>query len=212
MGNSISRGSNYRTILAADCPAGTMYHLLNSFVAPRPIAWVSSVAEDGTYNLAPHSYFTLVATEPPSLAFSSLGEKDTLRNVRAREEFVVHLVDMAMVEQMNLTSVDAPGDVSEFELAGLTPVRGDRVDAPVVADAVIAIECSLVDVVPVGNAHLVIGECLAFHVAERVWDKDGRVDPAKVDLVARMAGSTYSTTRDRFDLPRPTWASIRTDP
>lgn len=197
-----------RTLLPADHDARSLYFLLNSLVVPRPIAWVATRAADGTQNLAPHSYFTVAASDPPALAFTSIGDKDTVTNVRATGEFVVHVADHALVERMNLTSANAPSDVSEFDLAGLTPVDATRVGAPRVAEAPVAIECRMVDVVEVGNGRVVIGECVAFHVAERLWDERDRVDPARLDAVARMGGSTYATTRDRFELRRPTYEEL----
>lgn len=197
-----------RTLLPADHDTRSLYFLLNSLVVPRPIAWVSTRAVDGTRNLAPHSYFTVAASDPPALAFTSIGDKDTVTNVRATGEFVVNIADHALVERMNLTSANAPADVSEFDLAGLTPVAARHVAPAIVAEAPVAIECRAVDVVEVGNGRVVIGECLAFHVAERLWDERDRVDPGRLDAVARMGGSTYATTRDRFELRRPTYEEL----
>jgi flavin reductase (DIM6/NTAB) family NADH-FMN oxidoreductase RutF len=200
-----------RTLLPADHETRALYFLLNSLVVPRPIAWVSTVSADGTRNLAPHSYFTVAASAPPSLAFTSIGDKDTVTNVRATGEFVVHVADHALVERMNVTAANAPSDVSEFELAGLTAIAADHVRAPLVAEAPVAIECRLDQVVEVGNGRVIIGECVAFHVAERLWDERDRVDPAMLDAVARMGGSTYATTRDRFELRRPTYDELVAD-
>lgn len=197
-----------RTLLPADHETRALYFLLNSLVVPRPIAWVSTRSADGTRNLAPHSYFTIAASDPPSVAFTSIGDKDTVRNVRDTGEFVVHVASHALVEQMNVTSAMAPPDVSEFELAGVHAVDADYVDAPIVAEAPIAIECRLTQVVEVGNGRVIIGECLAFHVAERLWDAKDRVDPERLDAVARMGGSTYATTRDRFELRRPSYEEL----
>lgn len=198
----------YRTLRPEDHETRALYFLLNSLVVPRPIAWVSTRSADGTANLAPHSYFTIAASAPPSLAFTSIGDKDTVTNVRASGEFVVHVVDRALVERMNLTSATAPPDVSEFDLAGLHGAAAELVDVPIVAEAPVAIECSLDRVVEVGNGRLVIGACRAFHVAERLWDERDRVDPARLDAVARMGGSTYATTSERFDLPRPVYEDL----
>lgn len=200
-----------RTLLPADHETRALYFLLNSLVVPRPIAWVSTRAADGTRNLAPHSYFTVVASDPPSLAFTSIGDKDTVRNVRDTGDFVVHVADHALVERMNLTSADAPPHVSEFELAGLTAVAAEHVHSSIVAEAPVAIECRLDRIVEVGNGRLVIGQVATFHVAERLFDERDRVDPAKLDAVARMGGSTYATTRDRFELRRPSYADLVAD-
>lgn len=198
-----------RTILADGARPADLYQLLNSVVVPRPIAWVSTLGADGTPNLAPHSYFTAVASDPPAVAFSSIGEKDTVRNLRRSGEFVVHIVQMALVERMNLTSVQAPPDVSEFALAGLDTAVPARVAAPIVEEAAVAIECSVLHELAVGDGILVIGECLAFHIADDLYGADDRVDPGRLDAVARMGGATYATTRDRFDLRRPRYDYAR---
>lgn len=197
-----------RTLLPADHETRELYFLLNSLVVPRPIAWVATRAQDGTRNLAPHSYFTVAASNPPTLAFTSIGDKDTVRNVRATGDFVVHVADHSLVERMNLTAADAPAHVSEFELAGVHAIDAGSVRSPIVAEAPVAIECRLDRVVEVGNGRLVLGEVVAFHVAERLWDERGRVDPERLDAVARMGGSTYVSTRDRFELRRPTYAEL----
>lgn len=197
-----------RTVLPADHDTRELYFLLNSLVVPRPIAWISTRAADGTRNLAPHSYFTVAASAPPSVAFTSIGDKDTVRNVRATGDFVVHVADHALVERMNVTAADAPPDVSEFDLAGVTASAADVVDSSLVAEAPVALECRLDRIVEVGNGRIVIGEVVVFHVAERLWDERGRVDPERLDAVARMGGSTYATTRDRFELRRPTYREL----
>lgn len=185
------------------------YHLLNSLVVPRPIAWVSTLSEAGVANLAPHSYFTVVSSNPPIVCFSSAGVKDTLRNVRHMRDFVVNVVGEELAEPMNLTSADFPPGESEFVAAGLTPAPSDLVRAPRLAEAPAAMECRLVQIIEIGRIpnHLVIGEVVRFHVAARVW-RDGRVDLAAVRPVGRLAGSGYSYTREFFRMDRPTYAGL----
>lgn len=185
------------------------YHLLNSLVVPRPIAWVSTLSEAGVANLAPHSYFTVVSSNPPIVCFSSAGVKDTLRNVRHTRDFVVNVVGEELAEPMNLTSADFPPGESEFVAAGLTPAPSDLVRAPRLAEAPAAMECRLVQIIEIGRIpnHLVIGEVIRFHVAARVW-RDGRVDLAAVRPVGRLAGSGYSYTREFFRMDRPTYAGL----
>lgn len=203
-----TRDAPMRTLLPSDFAGKELYFLLNSLVVPRPIAWVSSRSADGVANLAPHSFFTVVSTEPAAIGFTSIGDKDTVRNVRATGDFVVHVSDHSMVEAMNITSADAPADVSEFELAGVTEIPSLQVGSGRVAEAPAAIECRLDQVVELGNGRFVIGRVVALHVAERLWDERGRVDPGRLDAVARMGGSTYATTRDRFELRRPTYDDV----
>lgn len=190
--------------------AGDAYHLLNSLVVPRPIAWVSTRSETGVANLAPHSYFTVLAPDPPTICFSSGGEKDTLRNVRTTGDFVVNIVGEDLAEAMNLTAADFPPTESEFRAAELTPVPSDQVRAPRLAEAPASMECRLLQVLEIGRTpnYVVIGEVIRFHIAGAVW-RDGRVDMAALRPVGRLAGAGYSYTRDLFRMERPTYAGLR---
>jgi flavin reductase (DIM6/NTAB) family NADH-FMN oxidoreductase RutF len=191
------------------------YHLMNSLVVPRPIAWVSTVNADGVPNLAPHSYFTVASVAPPMIAFVSIREKDTLRNIRISGEFVVNIASRALAEAMNETSVDAPSGVSEFALTGLATEPSSTVAPPRVAAAPGAIECAVEQIIELGDdpSFIVIGRVQMVHVANRVIDPDsGRVDPGLLDAVARLAGSGYSTITDRFSLDRPSWSAADVAP
>lgn len=201
--------ADYRSIPAGSLPPKDMYHLLNSVVVPRPIAWVSSLSEAGVANIAPHSFFTIASTDPAVLMFTSVGLKDTVVNIRETREFVIHIVDHSFAERMNVTAADAPHEIDEFTLAGLERCAAELVSAPRVVDAPVAIECALDEIVEKGNCALVFGRVLTVHVAERLWDSRDRVDPGLLDAIARMGGATYSTTRDRFDLKRPTYADLQ---
>lgn len=201
-----------RALDPADLERAELYALINSIVVPRPIAWVSSVNDRGTPNLAPHSYTTIASVNPLQLLFVSIGDKDTVKNVRATRSFVVHGVDRRLAEHMNVSASDAPADISEFELSGLTPLPSRRVPAPRVAEAPIALECELDRIVELGSdpSFVVIGTVVALHVAERLFDAKGRVDAAEFDAIARMGGALYSTTADRFTMIRPTYESLTT--
>lgn len=113
-----------REIDPADHPPADVYRLLTAVVVPRPIAWVSTRSADGVDNLAPHSFFTVACAQPPIVQFTSVGVKDTLRNVRATREFVVHLASEPLIDQVNLTGADQPAGVSEFDAAGLEREAG----------------------------------------------------------------------------------------
>lgn len=185
-----------------------VYFLLTGLVVPRPIGWVSTYGPDGVPNVAPHSFFNVVAHDPPHVVFSSTTEKDTLRNVRDRGEFVVNLVTMDLVEEMNFTATDFPPDEDEFAWAGLTVAPAAAVDAPRVAEAHAHLECRLVEEVRAGNGHLAIGEVVHLHVDPTVW-RDGRVDPRRLDPVCRLAGTGYATLGEEFHLPRRRWDDVR---
>lgn len=203
-----------RSIDFAGLASRQAYHLLTRVVIPRPIAFVSTISADGRVNLAPFSYFTLGGLQPPSVVFCPVNdrngqEKDTLRNIRATSEFVVHGVSADLTERMNLTSAAFDYGVNEFEMAALAEVPSSRVRPPRVAEAPFALECRLVKVVTVGPgplaANFVIGEVLCLHVDEDALDEAGLPEPLKLDLVARLGGDAYMrTTREAlFDLVRP---------
>ncbi len=191
-------------------PPRALYHLLNSVVAPRPIAWVSTISPTGVANVAPHSYCMIVSANPPIIAFSSTGAKDTLRNVRESGEFVFNQVTEALVQEMNLTSADFPADTSEFDWAGLTPVPSVSVRPPRVGESPVALECRLLSVQEYGNdpSYLIIGQVV--HLAiDPAFVTDGVLDPARARPVARLMRNAYSRTREVYEVPRPTYRGLR---
>lgn len=189
-----------------------MYQHLIRAITPRPIAWVSTVSENGILNLAPYSFFNGITANPASVVFSPVNrrdgtKKDTVLNIEANGQFVVNIVNRQMAEAMNQTSAEYPSDIDEFEAVGLATEPSQRIKPPRVQGAPIQMECELIQIVPVGEgplaSNLVIGKILLMHVDDQVVDPEGQIDPEKVDSVGRMGGATYSMTRDRFDLPRP---------
>lgn len=185
------------------------YFLLTSLVVPRPIAWVSSLAADGTPNLAPYSYFNVISSEPPIVHVTSSGVKDTLRNVRATGEFVVNVVSNDLLEAMNTTAASLPAGEDEFAWAGLATAASTCVAPPRVAEAKAALECRLREVLSMGDGTMVFGDVVRVHVSDAVW-RDGRVDPLLLQPVGRLAGASYTFTdrvqrvprSDPRDLPR----------
>lgn len=160
-----------------------LYPWLNSVVVPRPIAWVSSVSVDGVDNLAPHSFFTIAGIDPAVVCFTSVGLKDSLRNILATREFVVSVCTAQLVEQVNLTGTDYPPDVSEFDAVGVTREPSLRVTPPRVAESPVAMECRLLDTMSFGDCTVVFGQVVHLAVDEAVL-RDGR--PA-IDLIAPIA-------------------------
>jgi flavin reductase (DIM6/NTAB) family NADH-FMN oxidoreductase RutF len=184
------------------------YYLLTSLVVPRPIAWVSTISAEGVLNLAPHSYFNVISSDPPIVHFTSTGVKDTLTNCRATGEFVVNFVARDLVEEMNVTAADFPSTESEWEWAGLESEASVEVKPPRVARAKAAFECRVADIVSKGNGNMVFGDVLVMHVDDSVL-RDGRVDPELLQPVGRMGGATYTAAAsDLFDLKRPTYQQI----
>jgi flavin reductase (DIM6/NTAB) family NADH-FMN oxidoreductase RutF len=200
--------ATFLTLDPADVTGG-MYHLLNAAIAPRPISWIATVAVDGTFNLAPHSYTTVLSPNPPIVGFVSVGQKDTLRNVRASEDFVYHIADESLGERLNRSAADFPPDISEFDWAGLTPIASDRVRAPRVAEAPIAFEATLVEIkqIAASNNFLVMGEIVRVHIAEAIMTGT-RIDPSKLRPLGRLAGSGFARLGELFSMERPTYRGL----
>lgn len=153
-----------------DHSAREFYALLNSVVVPRPIAWVSSTSEAGVDNLAPHSFYTVASVNPPIIQFTSVGEKDSLRNIEATKDFVVNLTPENLFEQVNATGTNFPADVSEFDAVGLTREPALTVAAPRVKESPVALECRLYKTLPIGDCTVIFGEVLHAAIATDVLD------------------------------------------
>ncbi len=188
------------------------YRWLASSVTPRPIAWVSTRSRDGIDNLAPFSFFQVISDEPPTLMVNvSLRDdgslKDTLRNVQATGQLVIHLVGAAQAETMNATSAWLPHGVSAIETVGIPTVSSVRVALPRIAAAAVAFECEVAEIKPYPaenpNCHLIFARVLLAHIDEAVLNEQGRADPHKLDLVGRLGGSAYVRTQDSFNMVRP---------
>ena len=199
-----------REIDPSGLPERKVYELLTMLVVPRPIAWVSTLSEDGTPNVAPHSYFNIVSNAPPVVHFTSAGEKDTLRNVRATGEFVVNIVSRDLMEQMNLTAANFPSDEDEFGWAELEQVPSALVAPPRVARVRAAMECTLRQVLEIGNGRMVFGDVALIHTADDLW-VDGEIPPERLDAVGRLGGSAYQLLDGVARLQRPTWNDVRAD-
>ena len=193
-------------------PVREVYGWMTSVIAPRPIAWVSTMAADGRTNLAPFSFFQGVTSNPPTLMFVPVNNrdgqpKDTVRNIREVPEFVVNIVSYAVAEPMNASAASLPYGESEFEKFAIATTPSTRVRPPRVAAAPVAFECTLHQIVDIGEgplaAHVVFGRIHLVHVSDTVLGADGRIDPAKLDLIGRMSGEWYCRTNERFALSRP---------
>ncbi|HEX5132325.1 MAG TPA: flavin reductase family protein [Candidatus Krumholzibacteria bacterium] len=192
-------------------PRTEFYSWMIRCIAPRPIAWVSTISRDGITNLAPFSFFTAISTDPPTLCFApgrhgNGAKKDTLLNIEATGEFVVNLVPEELAEAMNVTATEYPHGVSEFSEAGLTPLASERVKVPRVAESPIQFECERYQIVQVGpdgagGAALVIGKILLLHVDDALLT-NGKVDYDRYHPLGRLGGMEYSRTRDHFVMLR----------
>ncbi len=206
-------------VQASELSHREMYGLILNCVAPRPIAWVSSLSASGQPNLAPFSFFSCVCASPPLLAFApglrppkedpqgQCGEpKDTLRNIRETKEFVISVVTYDLIEPMNITSGEYPSTVNEFELTRLTAQPSQFVRPPRVGESPVSFECRLYQILdfnksPDGGS-LVIGEVVNIHIDDKHM-KDGHIDRNSLDLIGRMGGIQYTRTRERIELARP---------
>ena len=188
-----------------------LYRILTGCILPRPIAWVSSVADNGTPNLAPFSFFNVASVKPPVLGFSPLvdeirQDKDTLVNIRETGEFVVNIVSHKLAESMNQTSAAYASDIDEFDCAGLSAVASATVRPSGVAESLVRFECRLRQLISFGAdpyaGTLVLGDVCHVHLHEEIY-QDGKIDGDKLDAIGRLAGNFYATTRDRFAIARP---------
>jgi flavin reductase (DIM6/NTAB) family NADH-FMN oxidoreductase RutF len=190
---------------------GLPHDPFKAIVAPRPIGWISSLAADGSLNLAPYSFFNALGTHPHLVMFSSEGRKDSVSFAAETNEFVANLVSRNLAEKMNASAVDAPRGVSEFDYAGLTPVPSRLVAPPRVGEAVAALECKVTDILepkgldgrPAGNV-IVFGEVVGVHIDEAMLT-DGLFDIVKAGTVARLGYMDYTSVSETFQMRRPRW-------
>lgn len=198
-----------------EIPTPQMHQYLVGAIAPRPIAFVSTVSKEGIPNLAPYSFFNVFSSKPPILVFSSNrrvrgnSTKDTLHNVEETHEVVINAVTHAMVRQTALASIEYPPEVSEFEKAGFTPIESELVKPFRVKESPVQMECKVKDIVSLGDkggaGNLVICEVLLMHVNKEVLDENEKINPQKIDLVGRMGRAFYSRAAGNsiFELFQP---------
>ena len=173
---------------------GLPHDPFNAIVGPRPIGWISSMNAQGGLNLAPYSFFNAFNYTPPIVGFASIGAKDTLHNVKATREFAWNLATRPLAEQMNLSCTAVPPDVSEFDLAGLTPIASRLIAVPRVAESPVSFECRVTQVIQLQGADavpvetwLTLGEVVAIHI-DRALLKDGVYDTAASQTILRGGG------------------------
>jgi flavin reductase (DIM6/NTAB) family NADH-FMN oxidoreductase RutF len=194
----------------AELGGADRYKLLIGLVVPRPIGWVGTLGDDGTRNLAPFSFFNVVAGTPPTVLFSpgrrGGAPKDSLRNVLATGEFTINIVDESVAEAMNLTSGNYGPEIDEFDVTGLESMPGQVVDAPLVVASPANLECRVFHTVELGDPPtntVVFGSIERVHVRSDLLDGT-RVDPLRLKAVGRMAGSGYTRSADGyFEMQRP---------
>lgn len=187
------------------------YKLLIGSIIPRPIAFVTTLSEDGILNGAPFSYFNIVSSNPPMISLSiqrSEGrQKDSARNIMKNKEFVVHIVDEQNVEKVNITAANLPPSESEIQLAQLTPVESVKISVPGVKEAKIRMECVIEHALELGGLEspgcdFIIGRVIQFHIENNIYE-NGKIDPRGLAAVSRLAGASYAKIGEIFEIERP---------
>ncbi len=203
------------TITPGSIKTAQLHAYLLGSVAPRPICFASTIDSSGVSNLSPFSFFNVFGSKPPILIFSPARRvrdntiKHTLENVYDTKEVVINVVNYSMVQQMSLASCEYPKGTDEFVKAGFTPVKSDLVKPFRVKESPVQLECKLLQVIETGKeggaANLIICEVLCMHIDDHVLDEQGRIDPDKIDLVARMGGDYYCRASGSavFTVPKP---------
>ena len=188
-----------------------IYKLLTGSIIPRPIAWIATIDDAGTNNLAPFSYFNMVGDDPPHIMFSTRRDnnsnKDTLNNILATKQFVVNMVTEALAEQMNSTAQAVPAEVDEFQMVGVTPIPSSVVKPMRVKESPIQLECEMVhhyflEDHKQGGACIVIGRVVRMHFDESVLLEDYKINMETYKPIARLAGSNYSKIGEVFSIKR----------
>ncbi len=189
----------------------SIYKLLTGTIIPRPIGWISSIGEDGVFNLAPFSYFNAVGDDPPHIMFSASRSnhsiKDTLQNVLTNKQFVVNMVTEDLVDQMNETAHPIPAHESEFDFAKLTPIPSLKVKPPRVKGSPVAMECELVHHYTLenhknGGSTILIGRVVMFHIDDSIMLDDTKINLDVYKPVARLAGANYAKLGEIFSINR----------
>lgn len=197
-----------------EIPTSKLHGYLLSAVAPRPIAFASTVDKAGRPNLSPFSFFNVFSANPPVMIFSPARRvrnnttKHTLENAGQTGEVVINVVNYDIVQQMSLSSTEYPEGVNEFIKSGLTMLPSEAVQPYRVAESPVQFECKVQDIMALGTeggaGNLIICEVVKMHIAEDVLDSDNRIDPHKIDLVSRMGSNWYCrSVMGMFEVPKP---------
>ena len=206
---------NIKSIDPISLETKELHKILLSSIAPRPIAFASTVDSSGNVNLSPFSYFNVFSSNPPILIFSPSRRvrdnttKHTLENAMETKEVVINVVNFPIVEQMSKSSIEYEKGVNEFIETGLTQVKSLLVKPPRVLESPISFECRVQDIISLGESggagQLIVAKVVQIHIDKKFLDKNGDIDSEKLDLVARMGEDWYtrSTKESMFKIPKP---------
>jgi len=207
--------NEFLSIVPGEVPVAELHGHLLSGVSPRPIAFVSSIDSHGQVNLSPYSFFNVFGANPPIAIFSPARRvrdntiKHTLENAIETREVVINIVDYSMVQQVSLSSVEYPKGVNEFTKAGFTMLDSDLVRPPRVAESSFQLEAKVINVIETGQlggaGNLVVCQILKLHIAKHILDDNNRINPFKLDAVARAGGNWYVRAQGDalFEVPKP---------
>lgn len=207
--------ADFQSFHPGELSTSRFHGLLLGTVAPRPIAFASTIDRQGQVNLSPFSFFNVFSAKPPIAIFSPARrvrdntEKHTLENVREVPEVVINCVNYSMVQQMSLSSSEYARGVNEFIKSGFTMLASEKVRPPRVLESPAQLECSVREIIPLGSeggaGNLIVCEVLALHIASSLLDENGSVNQQKIDLVARMGGDWYARAHGGalFEVPKP---------
>lgn len=204
-----------KTIDPKSVETAELHSQLLASIAPRPIAFASTLDENGTPNLSPFSFFNVFSANPPIAIFSPARRvrnnttKHTLDNVKINHEVVINVVSHSMVEQMSLSSTEYPKGINEFDKSGFTALPSEKIAPPRVAESPVQLECRVKEVVELGSeggaGNLVICEVVLMHIDESVLNEQGKIDQHKIDLVGRLGGDWYvrASGEALFEVAKP---------
>ncbi|MGL4305847.1 MAG: flavin reductase family protein [Mycobacteriaceae bacterium] len=185
-------------------PADDLYHLLTATVVPRPIAWISTRSAAGIDNLAPYSFFTVTSANPAIVQFTSVGHKDSVRNIEETGEFVVNLTSATLVEAVNQTGAPYLPEQNEFDEVGIIGEPADRVNVSRVAAAPVTLECTLHQIIEVGNAFVVMGQVIYASAHTQILAADGLPSFNAVQPLSRLGRTEWGFAGETQDILRPT--------
>lgn len=201
-------------IQTANLERQQLHDLIGNSIAPLPVALISTIGQDGTFNAAPFSFVAPVCSKPPIICVSfglrQGQKKDTLSNIEFSHDFVVNIVNETLISQAIKTSGDYPSNIDEIKEVGLTAISSEKVQSPRIAESKVSLECQLVQKLEMpeelsegqGFRAIIFGEVVLAHISEEVW-VDGKIEPSRLGAIGRVGKDLYCRTGEIFEMKRP---------